>query len=251
MEIEKDEEDDEEEEEEAPKPAQKKAPFNNNNTPAPATAGGSDDRQFEAFVRNLSYQADENALSEFFADCGEVLGMNILTDKMSGRPKGIAFVRFKDQSGLDAAVAKSGSVLMEREVYVEKSKSKEEKQGGFGGQQGGFGGQQGGFGNRFGGNSGAPKEGTEDSTTVFVGNLSYQTQVDTLRSFFESCGTVTDARISIGEDGRSRGFGHVEFADRATLEKALLKAGENVDGRPIKVDVAAPRKPREQREGGF
>lgn len=126
MEIEED-----EEEEEAPKPAASKPAFNNN--AATATAGG-DERQFEAFVRNLSYQADENALSEYFADCGEILGMNILTDKMSGRPKGIAFVRFKDQSGLDAAVAKSGQVLLEREVYVEKSKSREEKQGGFGGQ---------------------------------------------------------------------------------------------------------------------
>lgn len=61
-----------------------------------------------------------------------------------------------------------------------------------------------------------------------------------MKNFFSSCGVVVDARIA-QQDGRSRGFGHVEFADKNGVEKALKKAGEEIDGRPIKVDVAATR----------
>jgi hypothetical protein len=32
---------------------------------------------------------------------------------------------------------------------------------------------------------------------------------------------------------QSRGFGHVEFTNKQGVEKALTKAGSNVDGRPI------------------
>lgn len=46
-------------------------------------------------------------------------------------------------------------------------------------------------------------------------------------------------------DGKSRGFGHVEFVDRSGVEKALRKVGEEIDGRPIRVDVAT-----RNREGG-
>jgi len=61
-----------------------------------------------------------------------------------------------------------------------------------------------------------------------------------LKKFFASCGSVVDARIAQA-DGKSRGFGHVEFTDKSGVENALKLAGEELDGRVIKVDVAAQR----------
>lgn len=84
----------------------------------------------------------------------------------------------------------------------------------------------------------------EDSKTIFVGNLSFKTDTEILKRFFASCGKVADARIAQA-DGKSRGFGHVEFEDKSGVENALKKVGELIDGRPIKVDVAATRGKRE------
>ena len=59
-----------------------------------------------------------------------------------------------------------------------------------------------------------------------------------MKKFFGKCGQVVDARIAQA-DGKSRGFGHVEFTDKSGVENALKLAGEDMDGRAIKVDVAA------------
>jgi RNA recognition motif-containing protein len=49
------------------------------------------------------------------------------------------------------------------------------------------------------------------------------------------------------ETGRARGFAHIEFATPADAQKAATAMnGQNVDGRDIKVEVAAPR----QNQGG-
>lgn len=60
-------------------------------------------------------------------------------------------------------------------------------------------------------------------------------------NFFSSCGKVNDARIITTVEGESRGFGYVEFASPDSIEKAVLKAGEKIDGRAIKVDYANAR----------
>ena len=39
-----------------------------------------------------------------------------------------------------------------------------------------------------------------------------------------------------------KGFAHVEFTNKEGVEKAMLRAGEKLDGREIKVDVSESRK---------
>ena len=72
-----------------------------------------------------------------------------------------------------------------------------------------------------GANSGAPGE----SDTLFVGNLGFNTTEDSLGGFFSQCGDVKQVRIALSEDGRSRGFGHVEFFSAESAKKALELAG--------------------------
>ena len=52
---------------------------------------------------------------------------------------------------------------------------------------------------------------------------------------------MTEVRVAKDADGKSRGFGHVEFTSSEEVKKAVAKAGSQVDGRNIKVDVAAKR----------
>ena len=84
---------------------------------------------------------------------------------------------------------------------------------------------------------------------LYVGNLSFKTTEDTLRSLFEAHGQVTSAQLVMDrETGRPRGFGFVEMADD-TQAKAAIDAlnGQNVDGRDLTVNEA---RPREDRGGG-
>ena len=84
---------------------------------------------------------------------------------------------------------------------------------------------------------------------LYVGNLSYQTDQDALRSLFSDAGEVADAVvISDRETGQSKGFGFVEMADEQGARTAVERFdGTNLDGRTIKV---AEAKPRENRDAG-
>ena len=82
---------------------------------------------------------------------------------------------------------------------------------------------------------------------MFVGNLSFDTTSDTLRSLFETYGPVSDCYMPRDRDtDRPRGFAFVTMA-AADAEASLSKLdGELVDGRNIKVNEAMGR----ERGGG-
>lgn len=87
---------------------------------------------------------------------------------------------------------------------------------------------------------------------LFVGNIAYSTTEDMLREAFSQFGEVTDVKIVTEYGtGRSKGFAFVEFADEDMAKAAVEAMNEKeLDGRTIFVNVAQPRKPREDR-GGF
>ena len=88
-------------------------------------------------------------------------------------------------------------------------------------------------------------------TKIFVGGLAWATTSDSLRSAFEQCGTVVEAKVvDDRETGRSRGFGFVTFADAAGCQKAIeTMNGATLDGRQLRVNEAE-NKPRSGGEGG-
>ncbi len=82
------------------------------------------------------------------------------------------------------------------------------------------------------------------STNLFVGNLSFSTTNDSLRSAFEPFGEVNSANvITDRETGRSRGFGFVEMASQEAANTAIEELdGSEIDGRRVNVNVARPRR---------
>lgn len=78
---------------------------------------------------------------------------------------------------------------------------------------------------------------------IYVGNLPFSTDSNTLQSLFEAHGTVTSAQVLSDRDtGRSRGFGFVEMSNDDEARAAIQKMdGADVDGRQIKVNEAKPR----------
>lgn len=87
---------------------------------------------------------------------------------------------------------------------------------------------------------------------IYVGNLSYNTTNDDLRTAFEEVGEVTNARVMTDrETGRSRGFGFVEMANNDEAQSAISKLnGASLQGRTITVNEARERTERAPRSGG-
>ncbi len=84
---------------------------------------------------------------------------------------------------------------------------------------------------------------------IYVGNLSYQTTEEDLRTAFANYGEVASAEIIQDRaTGRSKGFGFVEMANRQEGEAAIQGLNETEFGqRRIVVNEA---RPKEDRGGG-
>lgn len=184
-------------------------------------AAGDDKGKTELFVRSLSFNVDENMLHQHFGKYGTLTKVKLIM--AGGRSKGIAFVEYSEhKQAYKALKAENGNALDGREMWVEFSGNAANK-----------------------GQSNA--DGSEPNT-LFVGNLGFRTTEETIRYFFGDYGEINQVRIAMNEEGRSRGFGHVEFADPAMAKKALELNGQNLDGRDCRLDLSAS-KPRPQ--GGF
>ncbi len=84
---------------------------------------------------------------------------------------------------------------------------------------------------------------------LYVGNLSYSTTEDELRTLFSQAGTVASvALIKDRDTGQSKGFAFVEMSNQVEAEKAIsMFNGHSMGQRELKVSLA---RPREERSGG-
>ena len=78
---------------------------------------------------------------------------------------------------------------------------------------------------------------------IYCGNLSYDTNQDTLHALFAEYGEVESVNVITDRyTGRSKGFGFVEMAsEQAAAEAIEALNGKSVDGREIRVEKAKPR----------
>lgn len=96
------------------------------------------------YVGNLSYDTTADSLQTAFEEYGEVVQVNVITDRNSGRPRGFAFVEMATDEGARAAIAAlDGQELDGRTIRVNEAKPREPHQGG---DRGGRGGRSGGRG---------------------------------------------------------------------------------------------------------
>ena len=96
------------------------------------------------YVGNLSYNTTQNQLQELFAAYGPVVGVDLIMDKFSGRPRGFAFVVMETKEGAEAAIAAlNGKNLDGRDLTVNEARPREERPARSSGGYGGGGGQGG------------------------------------------------------------------------------------------------------------
>jgi RNA recognition motif-containing protein len=88
---------------------------------------------------------------------------------------------------------------------------------------------------------------------IYVGNLPWAYSSSDLEALFRQYGDVAAAEVIMDRDtGRSRGFGFVQMANEADMEPAIDGLNEfEVGGRPLVVNEARERTPRQGGGGGY
>ncbi len=86
---------------------------------------------------------------------------------------------------------------------------------------------------------------------LYVGNLPYSADQQTLQDTFSQYGTVDSINLITDRDtGRSKGFAFVEMSSGGEAQKAIQELnGSSLDGREIKVNEAKPKAPRNDGRG--
>jgi cold-inducible RNA-binding protein len=101
------------------------------------------------YVGNLSFDTTENDLQDLFAQHGPVSEVNLISDRMTGRSRGFAFVTMGTPEAAQAAItALSGKDIQGRALTVNEARPREEHGGGGGGGRRSGGGGGGGGGRR-------------------------------------------------------------------------------------------------------
>jgi RNA recognition motif-containing protein len=100
------------------------------------------------YVGNLSYSTSDAAIKALFGQHGEVVSVNLISDRETGRPKGFGFVEMGSPEEAEAAKnAVNGTELDGRTLKVDIAKEmapRPPRSGGYGGGGGGYGGGGGG-----------------------------------------------------------------------------------------------------------
>jgi RNA recognition motif-containing protein len=88
-------------------------------------------------------------------------------------------------------------------------------------------------------------------TKIYVGNLPFSATEEQVRQAFAAHGTVESVNVVLDRDtGRPRGFAFVEM-NRADASRAIQAMnGQDMGGRPLRVNEAQERPQGQRRTGG-
>lgn len=182
------------------------------------------------FVKGLAENVNESKLKKFFSEATE-----IRLPQKDGYHRGFAYVMFADAETAESVLAeKQGAELEGNSLYLDhtgaKSSAKPRGDRSFNDSFGGRGG---------GGDRRKPQGERGSSTVLFVKNLSYGVDEDTLKDAFPN---ATTARIAKFQDtGKPRGFGFVEFDSADDCASAYdSMQDKEIDGRQVFLDFSSP-----------
>ncbi len=86
------------------------------------------------YVGNMNYATTEDELRDLFAQYGEVKRVTIVTDKVTGRPRGFAFVEMSSDDQASAAIAGlNNSQFAGRQLRIDAAQERPRRGGGGGG----------------------------------------------------------------------------------------------------------------------
>jgi nucleolin len=172
------------------------------------------------FVSNMSFDATDMHLREAFGKYGDITAVNIGRDGR-GLSRGFGFITFSTQAAAQRALEECDKSFWHgRRINVQHRHAREQVS--------------------------RPARSTtpsEPSTSLYVGNIPYETSDADLNRLFRDLENITDVRVAVDRNtGWPRGFAHADFAD---LESAIKAHGAisqmTLGGRNLRVDYSQKR----------
>ncbi|KAI0429996.1 polyadenylate binding protein [Xylaria sp. FL1042] len=178
--------------------------------------------QGNIFIKNLDAAIDNKALHDTFAAFGNILSCKVAQDE-NGNSKGYGFVHYETDEAAAAAIKHvNGMLLNEKKVYVGHHIPKKDRQSKF-------------------------EEMKANFTNVYVKNISTDATDDDFRELFEKYGDVTSSSLARDNEGKSRGFGFVNFTTHESAAKAVEELnGKDFQGQDLYVGRAQKKHEREE-----
>jgi len=161
------------------------------------------------FIKNLDKSIDNKMLYDTFCTFGNILSCKIAYDE-EGRSKGYGFVHYETEEAAETAIEKvDGKMLKDKIVYVGKFKRKAERELEDGSTERSF-------------------------TNIFVKNLDVEVTDEQLREQFGTFGEITSLALMKDEQGKSKGFAFINFAEMDAAAKAVESKNEfELNGKPM------------------
>ncbi|KAK5997150.1 RNA-binding protein rsd1 [Cladobotryum mycophilum] len=143
----------------------------------------------------------------------------IVKDRISQRSKGVGYVEFKNEDSVTQALQLTGQKLLGIPVIVQLTEAEKNRQA------------------RNPESSGAHPN-SIPFHRLYVGNIHFNVTEQDLQAVFEPFGELEFVQLQKDENGRSRGYGFVQFRDAGQAREALEKMnGFDLAGRPIRVGL--------------
>ncbi|KAH7290814.1 hypothetical protein KP509_30G065200 [Ceratopteris richardii] len=167
-------------------------------------------------VGGMPYDTTEADIWEMFGKCGTISNVSCTKFADTQRFKGFAFITFETDAAATDALSLDGVNMGGRLIKVERA--------------------------RMGGRVlRAPPKREPGCLSVYIGNLSWDVKVPDIKRFFKGC-AIDNVRLAYDrQTGNFRGYGHVDFSDEESLEKAINMDQKQLLGRPVKVSYSVTK----------
>ncbi|CCJ28224.1 unnamed protein product, partial [Pneumocystis jirovecii] len=164
------------------------------------------------FIKNLDASIDNKALHDTFTAFGSILSCKVAVDEL-GNSKGYGFVHYKTSESAEAAI---------KHVYVGHHVSKKDRQSKFDDMKLKF-------------------------TNVYVKNIDPEISEAEFEELFKKFGNVTSLSLSVDENGKSRGFGFVNYENHEDAARAVEEL-HDTEYKDRKLYVCRAQKKHEREE---
>jgi len=173
-------------------------------------------------LKNLDETIDNKALHDTFAAFGNILSCKVALDE-AGVSKGYGFVHFDSGDAADAAITNvNGMLLNDKIVYVGHHVPRRERQAKI-------------------------DEIRSHFTNLYIKNLATDVTEPEFRQLFEKYGQVTSAVVNVDAEGKSKGFGFVNYDKHEDAKKAVDELHDkDFRGQPLYVTRAQKKGEREE-----
>ncbi|XP_018420192.1 PREDICTED: embryonic polyadenylate-binding protein [Nanorana parkeri] len=168
------------------------------------------------FIKNLDDSIDNKALYDTFSAFGNILSCKVVCDENGSR--GYGFVHFETQEAANRAIqTMNGMLLNDRKVFVGHFKSRKEREMEYGAK-------------------------VMEFTNVYIKNFGEDMDDERLKQIFSAFGSTLSVKVMMDDNGRSRGFGFVNFGNHEEAQKAVAEMnGKDINGRMVYVGRAQKR----------